>query len=210
MRYKRIVVEGNIGAGKTSLVNKLSEEFKGLPILETFSDNPFLPLFYEHPKRYALQLELFFMAERFQQLRDVYGQPDLFHDFVISDYMFHKSLVFARVTLPEAEFDLCQRIFMMMNVQIPQPELIVYLHCSLDRLVHNISLRGRSYETAIGKDYLAKVQDTYMNYFRQVRELPVLILDTGTKDFVNDDSAYAEVKAAINAEHKPGITHWEL
>jgi len=207
MRYKRIVIEGNIGAGKTSLATKLADEFSGLKILETFSDNPFLPRFYQNPARYALPLELFFMAERFQQLRSVFSKPDLFHEIVVCDYMFHKSLVFARVTLTNVEFALYQRVFGMMNMQLPAPDLIVYLHSPVKSLLDNISERGRGYEQAITGDYLTKLQDAYMSYFKQSLDQRVLILDASELDFVNDLNAYEAVKKTLDTEYPVGVSY---
>lgn len=206
MRYSRIVIEGNIGAGKTSLARKLAQEHHAIPILETFSDNPFLPLFYKNPERYALPLELFFMAERFQQLSDAYARPDLFSRFIVSDYMFKKSLVFARVTLTYAEFALYQRIFTMMNVQLPEPELIVFLYRPVEQLLENIRKRGRGYEDPISSDYLTRLNDTYINYFKQALDQRVLILDASQLDFVNDGSAYATVKSALDRDYPKGVS----
>jgi deoxyadenosine/deoxycytidine kinase len=206
MRYNRIVIEGNIGAGKTSLVNRLAGDLNAVRVLETFSDNPFLPLFYQNPARYALPLELFFMAERFQQLRDVFGKPELFSQAVVGDYMFHKSLVFAKVTLTDPEFALYSRIFNMMNPQLVPPDIIVYLHAPVERLLENISRRGRPYEVAITAEYLTRISATYMNYFRQQNQQRVLILDASERDFVKDNRAYDAVKAALEIEYPPGLS----
>ncbi|MFM7770553.1 MAG: deoxynucleoside kinase, partial [Bacteroidota bacterium] len=121
MKYNFVAIEGNIGAGKTTLAQILSERFKARLVLEEFADNPFLPKFYENPKQYALPLELFFMAERFKQQKELIGQKDLFQSITISDYLFTKCLLFAKVNLPEDEFRLYQRLFDIMFQQLWQP-----------------------------------------------------------------------------------------
>lgn len=209
MLHSRIAIEGNIGAGKTSLVRKLAADFGALAVEETFSDNPFLPLFYRNPARYALPLELSFLAERFQQLRATYSKPELFSHGILSDYTFHKSLLFARVNLSQAEFELYQRIFRLMDGQIPLPDLIVFLYAPVEHLLANISRRGRSYERAITADYLQRLNEAYMSFFRQSLDQRVLILDTSKLDFVQDDAAYYLVKAAVTTEYAPGV-HYEV
>jgi deoxyadenosine/deoxycytidine kinase len=142
MRYRYITVEGNIGAGKTSLATILSKEFGGKLILEQFADNPFLPHFYRNPRQYAFPLELFFLAERFQQLKDVAQSPDLFNHYVVSDYLFAKSHLFASINLNEEEMKLFKRLALIMQTSLPDPELLIYLHTPVPKLMENIAKRG--------------------------------------------------------------------
>ena len=161
MNYHFITIEGNIGAGKTTLSHLLSRHFNARLVLEAFADNPFLPKFYENPKQFAFPLELFFMAERFKQLKDLIQQKDLFQSITISDYLFTKCLLFAKVNLPEDEFRLYQRLFEIMQQQLLQPDLLIYLHTPVSRLQQNIKKRNRSYEQKISDAYLFSIQETY-------------------------------------------------
>src|SRR6185503_548784 len=166
MLYRFITIEGNIGAGKTSLAKMLANDFSGKLILEQFADNPFLPHFYKNPKQYAFPLELFFLAERYQQLNDEAASPDLFNSFVVTDYLFAKSHLFASINLEEEEMKLFKRLAMIMQSSLPDPELLVYLHSPVKKLMENISIRGRSYEKDISEDYLQRIQDAYFDFFK--------------------------------------------
>lgn len=205
LRYKYITIEGNIGAGKTSLATMLAQQFDAQLVLEQFADNPFLPLFYEMPQRYGFPLELFFMAERFQQLKETTGNIQLFQPHVIADYLFIKSLLFARINLNEEEYKLYQRLFHYIYTTLPEPELLVYLHCEVPQLLKNIEKRGRPYEKNISGEYLQNIQDTYFNYFRTKEQLRILIIDTTTVDFVNDPQAYNRLLQLINREYAYGM-----
>lgn len=154
MKYNFITIEGNIGAGKTTLSRLLSRHYNARLILEEFAENPFLPKFYESPEQYAFPLELFFMAERYKQLKDLLQTNDLFQQLTISDYLFTKCLLFAKVNLPEEEFRLYQKLFDIINPQIVQPQLLIYLHTPVEKLQKNIKKRNRSYEQNIPDDYL--------------------------------------------------------
>src|SRR6476620_5698125 len=154
MKYNFVTIEGNIGAGKTTLAHLLSKHFNARLILEQFADNPFLPKFYESPQQYAFPLELFFMAERFKQLKELLQQRDLFQSVTISDYLFTKCLLFAKVNLPQDEFNLYQRLFEIIHQQLIQPDILIYLHAPVTRLQQNIRKRGRTYEQSIPDDYL--------------------------------------------------------
>ncbi len=205
LRYKYITIEGNIGAGKTSLATMLAKQFDAQLVLEQFADNPFLPLFYETPQRYGFPLELFFMAERFQQLKETTGNSQLFRPNVIADYLFIKSLLFARINLNEEEYKLYQRLFHYIYTTLPEPELLVYLHCEVPQLLKNIEKRGRSYEKNIGSDYLQSIQDTYFNYFKTREQQRILIIDTTNIDFVNDAAAYNRLLHLINCRYEYGM-----
>jgi len=166
MNYHFITIEGNIGAGKTTLSHLLSRHFNARLVLEEFADNPFLPKFYENPKLYAFPLELFFMAERYKQLKDLIQQKDLFQSVTISDYLFTKCLLFAKVNLPDDEFRLYQRLFDIIHQQLLQPDLLIYLHTPVSRLQQNIKKRNRSYEKNIADEYLFSIQETYTHYIK--------------------------------------------
>lgn len=181
-----IAIEGNIGAGKTSLATMISEEFNAKLILERFKDNPFLPKFYKEPDRYAFPLEMSFLADRYQQLLDDIGQYDLFKDFMCADYDRYKSLIFAQVTLQEEEFVLYKRLHEMMYRDMPQPDLYVYLYQNTERLLKNIKKRGRSYEKSIKPEYLEKINQGYLDFIKSQHNLNVKIIDISDLDFVKN------------------------
>jgi deoxyadenosine/deoxycytidine kinase len=198
MKYNFITVEGNIGAGKTTLATILSRHFNARLILEEFADNPFLPKFYENKDQYAFPLELFFMAERYKQLKELLHTKDLFHKVTISDYLFTKCLLFAKVNLPEQEFLLYQKLFEIINPQLLQPDLLIYLHAPVARLKENIKKRNRSYEQSIDPEYLFSLQQTYTQYIKQ-HKLKTLFIDASNADFLGND---AHVEAVLNALEK--------
>src|SRR3979411_2679480 len=166
MKHHFITVEGNIGVGKTTLTHLLAKHFNARLILEEFADNPFLSKFYENPAQYAFPLELFFMAERYKQLKDMVHTKDLFQSITISDYLFTKCLLFAKVNLPEQEFHLYQKLFDIIHMQLVQPDILIYLHAPVNRLQQNIKKRNRSYEQAIPDAYLFHLQEAYINYIK--------------------------------------------
>jgi len=197
MNYHFITIEGNIGAGKTTLAHLLSRHFNARLILEEFADNPFLPKFYESPEQYAFPLELFFMAERFKQLKELLQQKDLFQQLTISDYLFTKCLLFAKVTLPEDEFRLYQRLFDIIHQQLIQPDLLIYLHAPVSKLQANIKKRNRAYEQNIADEYLFNIQETYTNYIRQ-HNVKTLFVDATYADFLRNEK---HLKVIIDALH---------
>jgi deoxyguanosine kinase len=198
MKYTFITIEGNIGAGKTTLAHLLSRHFNARLVLEQFADNPFLPKFYESPKQYAFPLELFFMAERFKQLKELIQQKDLFQNVTISDYIFTKCLLFAKINLPDDEFRLYQRIFEIIHQQLIQPDILIYLHAPVQKLQQNIKKRNRSYEQKIPDDYLFSIQETYTHYIRQ-HNLKTLFVDVSKADFLGNE---AHLKVIIDALEK--------
>lgn len=206
MLYNYIAIEGNIGAGKTSLATKIANDHNGRLILEQFDDNPFLAKFYDNPERYAFPLELSFLAERYQQLRTELSNQELFHDFTISDYFLNKSVIFARKTLNEDEYQLFFRLFNIMNTNLPRPELLVHLYVNTRRLQTNIQMRGRSYEQKIPDDYLEKIQSSYFDYLKQQSKLRILLLDINALDFVKHESHYHLIVDAINQQYPLGIS----
>jgi deoxyguanosine kinase len=205
LRYDYIVVEGNIGTGKTSFAKKISTDFNARLVLERFAENPFLPLFYDQPVRYAFPLELSFLADRYQQLNDELTSTELFRQQTVSDYILSKSLIFANITLKDNENDLYQRLFHIINPHLPKPDLLVYLHKDTELLIENIRKRGRSYEQNIQEDYLKKLEDGYWNYFKQLEDIRVVVVDTNKLDFVNNDNNYKQILEIINQEYEPGI-----
>ncbi|QHI38234.1 Deoxyguanosine kinase [Kordia antarctica] len=196
-RFNYIAIEGNIGAGKTSLATKIAEEFNGKLILERFADNPFLPKFYEDNMRYAFPLEMSFLADRYQQISDDLSQLDLFKDFIVSDYDIFKSLIFAKVTLQRDEFKLYRKLFDIMYSEIPKPDLYVYLYQNTDRLLRNIKKRGRDYEQKIPSEYLDKINNGYLEFIRTHKDLNVKIIDVSDLDFVANDNDYQKIISEI-------------
>ena len=202
-QYNYIAIEGNIGAGKTTLSNKLAEDFNAKLVLERFADNPFLPKFYEDQSRYAFPLEMSFLADRYQQISDDLAQFDLFKDFVVADYHIFKSLIFAKVTLAEDEFRLYKTMFDIIYKEMPKPDLYIYLYQNTERLLQNIKLRGRSYEQEIPAEYLEKINSGYLDYIKSQKDLNVLIIDVSDKDFVENQSDYAFILDEIQKKLQP-------
>ncbi|MGY3791421.1 2-amino-4-hydroxy-6-hydroxymethyldihydropteridine diphosphokinase [Aquimarina sp. 433] len=192
-----LTIEGNIGAGKTSLAHLISEEFNAKLVLERFADNPFLPKFYEDMERYAFPLEMSFLADRYQRLQDDIGQLDLFKDFVVSDYDVFKSLIFAQVTLQEDEYTLYKKVFDIMYRDLPKPGLYVYLYQNTERLLENIKKRGRDYEQKIPAEYLNKINQGYLRFIKAQPDLNVRIIDISEKDFIKNRSDYIWVLKSI-------------
>ena len=201
-RFNYIAIEGNIGAGKTTLVNKIAEDFNAKTVLERFADNPFLPKFYEDQSRYAFSLEMSFLADRFQQISDDLAQFDLFKDFIVADYHIFKSLIFAKVTLSDDEYRLYRKLFEIIYKEMPKPDLYIYLYQNTDRLLENIKQRGRSYEQEIPADYLEKINRGYLDYIKSQNDLNILIIDVSDRDFVKNQEDYAfileEIRKKVN------------
>lgn len=202
-----IVIEGNIGAGKTTLSTMLSQDFNRRLILEEFSDNPFLPYFYENPERYAFPVELFFMTERHKQLQAELGQIQLFEQGIVSDYLFLKTLLFAKNNLSDEEFRLFQRLFHILNTNFPKPDVLLYLHLPVEGLLQNIRKRGRAYEQNMDAGYLLQIQQAYFDYFRTVTDVPVVVLDISDIDFVRNPDHYQAIVRLLSGTFTPGIHH---
>lgn len=203
MKYQFITIEGNIGAGKTTLSHLLSKHYNARLILEEFADNPFLPKFYENPKQFAFPLELFFMAERFKQLKELLQQKDMFQSLTISDYLFTKCLLFARVTLPEDEFRLYQRLFEIIHQQLVEPDLLIYLHAPVKKLQSNIRKRNRSYEQSIPDEYLFNIQETYTQYIKQ-HNIKTLFIDASNADFLGNAKHLEVIYEALEKDYDGG------
>jgi deoxyguanosine kinase len=209
MKYTFVTIEGNIGAGKTTLSHLLAKHYNARLVLEQFADNPFLPKFYENPQQYAFPLELFFMAERFKQLKDLINQKDLFQSLTITDYLFTKCLLFAKINLAEDEFRLYQRLFDIMYQQLIQPEILIYLHAPVNKLQQNIRKRARSYEQNIPDDYLFSIQETYTHYIRQ-HNLKTLFVDASNADFLHNEKHLQLIIDALDKEYPDGQHYLSL
>ncbi|RYY23305.1 MAG: deoxynucleoside kinase [Chitinophagaceae bacterium] len=203
MNHHLITIEGNIGAGKTTLAHMLAKHYDARLIVEEFADNPFLSKFYENPKQYAFPVELFFMAERYKQLKELIHTKDLFQRVTITDYLFTKCLLFARVTLPGEEFRLYQKLFEIINQQIAKPDILIYLHAPVTRLQENIRKRNRPYEQAIPDTYLQNIQDTYLQYIRQ-HDIKTLMVDASNADFLGNPEHLAVIINALQQDYQPG------
>jgi len=196
-KYNYIAIEGNIGSGKTSLANKIGDDYNAKLVLERFADNPFLPKFYADEERYAFPLEMSFLADRYHQLTDDLAQFDLFKNFIVSDYFIFKSLIFAQVTLPKEEYSLYRKMFDIMYKEISKPDVYVFLYQNTDRLIENIKKRGRDYEQNIQADYLDKIHKGYLQFIKSKEELNTLMIDVSELDFVNNESDYRIVLKQI-------------
>ncbi len=203
MKYSFITIEGNIGAGKTTLAHLLSKHLNARLILEEFADNPFLPKFYENQEQYAFPLELFFMAERYKQLKNLLQTKDMFQNITISDYLFTKCLLFAKVNLTDEEFLLYQKLFDIINPQIIQPDLLIYLHAPVNKLKENIRKRNRPYEQNIETSYLFSLQETYTQYIKQ-HNIKTLFIDASTADFLGNDEHIKAIVAALDKDYDFG------
>lgn len=189
-QYNYIAIEGNIGAGKSTLAVKMAQDFNAKTVLERFADNPFLPKFYEDQNRYAFSLEMSFLADRYQQLSDDLSQFDLFKDFIIADYHIFKSLLFSKITLEVDEFRLYRTLFDIIYKEMPKPDLYIYLYQNTERLLQNIKNRGRSYEQDITTEYLEKINKGYLEYIKTQTDLNVLVIDVSDRDFVSNQEDY--------------------
>ena len=208
--YNFIAIEGNIGAGKTTFCEMLAQDFDCRLILEQFTDNPFLPLFYDSPERYAFPVELFFMTERHKQLQSAFAEADLFTPLSISDYFFLKTQLFAKNNLNNEEFRLFYRLFEVLNSTFPKPDLLIYLHRSVEDLMSNIKKRGRTYETDISAEYLLNIQNVYFEYFRTETSLPIVIVDVEGVDFINNRYFYEALVEVMGQEFPKGVHRLSL
>lgn len=210
-KYNYLVIEGNIGAGKTSLASRIAEKFNARLILEQYAENPFLPKFYSEPERFSFPLELSFLAARYHQLHKELTSQDLFKTFTVADYFFSKSLIFSKITLLADEFNLYRNLFNIIHQQLPSPDLYVYLHVTVDKLLRNIRSRGREYEQEITAEYLDKLQNGYFEYFRSMVDRKILVLDVDALDFVGNEADYQSVEEAIfSGEYCIGLNRLRL
>lgn len=203
MNYHYITIEGNIGAGKTTLAHLLAKRLNARLILEEFADNPFLSKFYENPKQYAFPVELFFMAERYKQLSELVQTKDLFQSVTISDYLFTKCMLFAKVNLSDDEYRLYQKLFEILHQQMVQPDILIYLHMPVSRLQVNIRKRNRSFEQAIPDEYLFNLQQTYTHYIRQ-HNIKTLMVDASNADFLGNEAHVDAILNALDKDYEQG------
>jgi deoxyadenosine/deoxycytidine kinase len=207
LNYPFITIEGCIGAGKTTLARKISEDLNGRLILEQFEDNPFLPAFYADPERHAFPVELYFMADRFQQLKTMLGEQDMFKSFTVSDFLFQKSYIFAMNNLKEQEAKLYRTLFDIINPNLPKPDLTLYLYAPVEKLLANIRKRGRDYEQQISPDYLNNIQQAYLTYFKHQSNTRIVLVDTAELDFSENQDDYQKIVSILNEKHPIGITY---
>jgi deoxyguanosine kinase len=203
MKYHFIAVEGNIGAGKTTLSQLLSQHYNTKLMLEEFAENPFLTKFYENPKQYAFPLELFFLAERFKQQQDLIKTADLFQSVTISDYLFTKCLLFAKVNLPEEEYRLYQKMYEVFSQQLTQPDVLIYLHAPVNKLQSNIKKRNRKFEQSIPDEYLFKLQETYTSYIKQ-HNIKTIFVDASNADFLYNEAHFKLITDALEKDLEEG------
>lgn len=203
--YNYIVVEGSIGAGKTTLSTMLARDFNAELVLERFADNPFLEKFYKDPVHYALPVEMTFLMDRYQQLKSMLPARDLFTDFILGDYFIDKCLLFSKNNLAPDEFALFRNVFDAVATNLPKPDLILYLYTTPDRLLRQIAKRNRSFEKDITLEYLSDIQEKYLTYFRENQQIPILLVDTENVDFVENPSDYQRFKNLITTHYEPGI-----
>lgn len=204
--YQYVVIEGNIGSGKTTLAHKLAERWGSRLMLEEFKDNPFLPKFYQNPEQHGFALELSFLAERYHQKRDELNRTDLFKPGIVCDYSFGKSLVFSRINLDEDEFELYQNLFQIIHGRLPKPDLLLFLYCSAEKSLKQIKKRGRSYEQEINLEYLESINKGYLDFFRQQSGIRIILLNTDKLDFVESTADLEKIISILEAPHDPGIT----
>lgn len=206
LKHKYIAIEGNIGAGKTSLATRLANDLHARLILEEFADNPFLAKFYENPERYAFPLELSFLSERFSQLKKEVNQEDLFAPQIVSDYIISKCQIFAKNNLPEDEYQLFLKMYEIVESSVTRPDLMIYLYQDVEQLLSNIRKRGREYEQKIEASYLENIQRQYLEFIRQHEEQRIVIIDTSSLDFVQNEEDYQWIKEKILQEYPIGLT----
>ncbi len=205
MIYNFVAIEGNIGAGKTTLATLLAKEFGGRIILEQFRENPFLDKFYEEPEKYAFQLEMSFLLERFRQLNEILSEPNIFNKFTVSDYIFKKSLLFAKINLSKDEFALYRNFFDVIYKKLPKPDIIFYLHADAQHLMQNIKKRGRPYEQGITKHYLNKIERTYFEYFKQIEDQKIVVVNVNNLDWVRDVFVFKKLLKLFDQSYKEGM-----
>jgi deoxyguanosine kinase len=195
-----IVIEGVIGAGKTSLAIKLKEELGGRNVFEEFEENPFLSDFYKERKRFAFQTQMFFLLSRFKQQEKIL-QTDLFADNIISDYFFEKDRIFATLNLDDREMVLYDSLASILEKQIVRPNLVIYLNSSVDRLMHNITQRDRPMERGMDRQYISDLADSYNKFFSQYYKAPLIVIDSSSMEFINSDKDFDLILSAINNHH---------
>jgi deoxyadenosine/deoxycytidine kinase len=205
MIYNYIAIEGCIGAGKTSLAEMLAADFNAELILERFADNPFLAKFYKDPMHYAFPLEMTFLTDRYQQLKNLLSKRDLFKDLVVADYFIDKCAIFSKNNLQQDEYNLFLKVYEIISGFLPKPDILVYLYNSPENLLKNIAKRGRDYEQEIQSEYLLSIQENYLTFFKQRAQFPILIVDSSALDFVNRRGDYEKIKGLFYYTYNIGV-----
>jgi len=205
MTYNYISIEGCIGAGKTTLAEMLAADFNAELILERFADNPFLAKFYKDPTHYAFPLEMTFLTDRYQQLKNLLSKRDLFTDLVVADYFIDKCAIFAKINLQQDEYNLFLKVYEIIADFLPKPDILIYLYNTPENLLKNIAKRGREYEQEIQAQYLASIQENYLTFFRQRAQFPILIIESGALDFVNHADDYNKIKDLLQQKYEKGV-----
>ena len=205
MNYNYISVEGCIGAGKTTLAEMLAKDFNAELILERFADNPFLAKFYKDHTHYAFPLEMTFLTDRYQQLKNLLSKRDLFTDLVVADYFIDKCAIFAKNNLQQDEYNLFLKVYEIITDFLPKPDILVYLYNTPENLLKNIAKRGRDYEQEIEAKYLNDIQDNYLTFFKQRAQFPILIVESSALDFVNRCDDYEKIKALLQFKYEIGV-----
>jgi deoxyadenosine/deoxycytidine kinase len=206
MNYNYIVIEGCIGAGKTTLSEMIAKDFNAELVLEQFADNTFLPKFYKDPEHYAFPLEMTFLTERYQQLKSLLSKRDLFTDLVVADYFIDKCVIFSKNNLQADEYNLFTKVYEIISTYLPKPDLIIYLYNSPENLLKNIAKRGRPFEQDIAASYLESIQENYLTYLKQRTQIPILIVESNHLDFVNNPEDYLKMKQLISKSYPLGIS----
>ena len=205
MNYNYIAIEGCIGAGKTTLAEMLAADLNAELVLERFADNPFLAKFYKDPEHYAFPLEMTFLTDRYQQLKNLLSKRDLFTDLVVADYFIDKCAIFSKNNLQQDEYNLFLKIYDIITDFLPKPDLLIYLYNSPENLLKNIAKRGREYEQEIQSSYLESIQENYLTFFKQRAQFPILIVESNTLDFVKQTEDYKKIKNLLQTEYKTGV-----
>lgn len=205
-QFEFIAIEGVIGVGKTSLAKLLTERQNGRLVLEQYEENPFLTKFYQNRERYAFPTQMAFLASRFKQQQEIFSK-DLFHQLTVSDYIFEKDRIFARLNLDEDELSLYDTIFSIMAGISARPDLVIYLQASVDHLMENIRSRDREYERHLTRGYLQELSDAYNHFFYHYNKSPLIIINTSEIDFVNDEKHLDYIEEQIFTQPIRGNTH---
>ena len=202
-----LAIEGVIGAGKTTLCTMLGETLGAKVVLERFEENPFLKDFYRDPDRYAFQTQIFFLLTRYKQQQELF-QADLFHRFLVTDYIFEKDKIFAYLNLQDEELKLYETLVSSIEHSIPAPDLVVYLQSSIPRLMQNIKQRGRSYEASMSETYIQELNEAYNYFFFRYKATPLLIVNAAEMDFVGNKEHYQDLLKEIFRPTRAAVEYY--